>query len=95
MMMTTIGTRVIILLVIAFVLIILSWMPRNTFLCPKCYAFSDNVMLHNTRVFRMKDKNVGFWYLHTFLSSLCGRNMIIIDIGENNAPCFIISITCL
>ena len=43
----------------------------------------------------MKDNNVGFWYLHTFLSSLCGGNMIIIDIGENNKPYFIISITCL
>jgi hypothetical protein len=43
----------------------------------------------------MKNKNIGFWYLQTFLSSLCGCNMIIIEIGENNEPYFIISITCL
>jgi hypothetical protein len=43
----------------------------------------------------MKDKNVVFWYLHTFLSSLCGCNMIIIDIGENNEPYFNISIKYL
>ena len=43
----------------------------------------------------MKNTNVGLWYLHTFLSSLCGCNMIIIDIGENNEPYFIISMTRL
>ena len=43
----------------------------------------------------MKNEYVGFWYLQTFVSSLCGCNMIVIYIGESNKPYFIISIICL